>query len=77
MIVGDSADNIKYCKGYGKVYARKLLEGVKTPFSATRRVYTLFKEVYGDESKEKYNECKALLTLKTDCNDNIRIQGRK
>jgi len=33
--------------------------------------------VYGDESKEKYNECKALLTLKTDCNDNIRIQGRK
>ena len=76
MIVGDSADNIKYCKGYGKVYARKLLEDVKTPFSATRRVYTLFKEVYGDESKEKYKECKALLTLKTDCNDNIRIQGK-
>ena len=77
MIVGDSADNIKYCKGYGKVYARKLLEDVKTPFSATRRVYTLFKEVYGDEAKDKYNECKSLLTLKTDCDDNIRIQGRK
>jgi 5'-3' exonuclease len=76
MIVGDSADNIKYCKGYGKVYARKLLEDVKTPFSATRRVYTLFKEVYGEDAKEKYKECKALLTLKTDCNDNIRIQGK-
>ena len=74
MIVGDSADNIKYCKGYGKVYAGKLLNDVKTPFSATRRVYTLFKDVYGDEAKDKYNECKTLLTLKTDCDDGIRIQ---
>jgi hypothetical protein len=36
----------------------------------------LFKQVYGDEAKEKYSECKALLTLKTDCNDSIRIQGK-
>lgn len=77
MIVGDSADNIKYCKGYGKVYAGKLLDDVKTSFSATRRVYTLYKEVYGDDSKEKFNECKSLLTLKTDCDDRIRIQGRE
>ena len=74
MIVGDSADNIKYCKGYGKVYARKLLNDVKNEFSATRRVYTLFKEVYKDEARDKYNECKALLTLKTDCDDGIKIR---
>jgi len=75
MIVGDSADNIKYCKGYGKVYAGKLLGDAKTPFSATRRVYTLFKQVYEGEAKKKYNECKSLLTLKTDCDDRIRIYG--
>ena len=76
MIIGDTADNINYCKGYGKAYANKILKDVKTPFSATRRVYTLFKELYGDESKEKYNECKSLLTLKTDCNESIKIHGR-
>jgi 5'-3' exonuclease len=75
MIVGDSADNIKYCKGYGKVYAGKLLGDAKTPFSATRRVYTLFKQVYEGEARKKYNECKSLLTLKTDCDDRIRIYG--
>lgn len=73
MIVGDSADNIKYCRGFGKVYANNLLSDVKTPYSALRRVYTLYKEVYKGNSREKFTECKALLTLKTDINDSIRM----
>ena len=76
MIIGDTADNINYCKGYGKAYAKKTLEGFKGEFSATRRVYTLFKEIYGTEAKNKYKECKELLKLKTDCDDRIRIQGK-
>jgi len=74
MIIGDTADNVNYCKGYGKAYAKKLLEGFRGEFSATRRVYTLFKEIYGTEAKNKYIECKELLKLKTDCDDRIKIQ---
>jgi len=76
MIIGDTADNVNYCKGYGKVYARRLLEGVSSDFSANRRVYTLFKEIYDTEAKNKFIECRELLKLKTDCNDKIRV-GRE
>lgn len=71
MIVGDSADNIKVCKGYGKVYASKLLRDAKNEYSMMNRTYRLYKQVYGDEARGKYEEAKSLLTLKTDCNENI------
>jgi 5'-3' exonuclease len=72
MIVGDSADNIKVCKGYGKVYAQKLFKDAKNKYSLMNRTYRLYKQVYGDDSKAMFNQAKSLLTLKTDCYENIK-----
>ena len=72
MIVGDSADNIKVCKGYGKVYAEKLFKDANNKYSLMNRTYRLYKEVYGDDAKAMFNEAKSLLTLKTDCYENIK-----
>ena len=72
MIVGDSADNIKVCKGYGKVYAQKLFKDAKNKYSLMNRTYRLYKQVYGDDAKAMFNEAKSLLTLKTDCYENIK-----
>ena len=72
MIVGDSADNIKVCKGYGKVYASKLLKEAKTEYSMLNKTYRLYKDVYGEEAKTMFRQTKYLLTLKTDCYDQIK-----
>jgi 5'-3' exonuclease len=72
MIVGDSADNIKVCKGYGKVYAQKLFKDAKNKYSLMNRTYRLYKQVYGDDAKAMFNQAKSLLTLKTDCYENIK-----
>ena len=72
MIVGDSADNIKVCKGYGKVYAQKLFKDAKNKYSLMNRTYRLYKRVYGDDAKAMFNQAKSLLTLKTDCYENIK-----
>lgn len=72
MIVGDSADNIKVCKGYGKVYAEKLFKDANNKYSLMNRTYRLYKQVYGDDAKAMFNEAKSLLTLKTDCYENIK-----
>ena len=66
MIMGDTADNVKYFKGYGKAKAHKILNGAKTEFALIRRVYSLFLEFYKDEAKDKFNECKKMLKLITD-----------
>ena len=65
MIMGDTADNVKYFKGYGKAKAHKILNGSKTEYSLVRRVYSLFLEHYKEEAKVKYKECKKLLKLDT------------
>lgn len=65
MIIGDSADNVNYCKGYGKSYAKRLLKDAKTEYQFMSRVYRLFKELYGDDAKSKFNECKNILKLRT------------
>ena len=72
MIVGDTADNINYCKGYGKSYAKKLFQEANSEYSLVIRTYRLYKEIYGDEAKSMFNEAKSLLTLKTDCYENIK-----
>ncbi len=72
MIVGDSADNIKVCKGYGKVYAEKLFKDANNKYSLMNRTYRLYKQVYGDDAKAMFNQAKSLLTLKTDCYENIK-----
>lgn len=66
MIVGDTADNVNYLKGYGKAYAKKLFEGCNSRYTYTKRLYNLFKEVYRGKAKQKYIECYNLLKLRTD-----------
>ena len=36
------------------------------------RTYRLYKQVYGDDAKAMFNQAKSLLTLKTDCYENIK-----
>ena len=71
MIIGDSADNIKVCKGYGKAYALKLFKSSKSEFSLISQTYRLYKQVYGDEARAMFEQSKSLLKLKTDCYDKI------
>ena len=63
MIVGDQADNINFCKGYGKAYAKKLFEGVSTDFGYKKKVLGLFKEIYRSKGRERFIECYHLLKL--------------
>lgn len=71
MIIGDSADNIKVCKGYGKAYALKLFKEAENEFSLMSRTYRLYKQVYGDDARAMFEQSKSLLRLKTDCYDQI------
>lgn len=66
MVVGDTADNVNYLKGYGKAYAKKLFEGCNTRYMYTKRLYNLFKEVHKGKAKQRYIECYNLLKLRTD-----------
>ena len=63
MITGDSADNVNYLKGIGPKGAEKHLEGAQSTFSYIRRVYTLFKEKYAENARERFCECYHLLKL--------------
>ena len=63
MIVGDQADNVNYCKGYGVAYAKKLFEGVSTDFGYKKKVLGLFKEIYRSKGRERFIECYHLLKL--------------
>lgn len=65
MIMGDTADNVKYCKGYGKVKANKILKDATTEFGLIKRVYGLYLDIYGSNAKSKYLECEKLLKLYT------------
>ncbi len=63
MVIGDSADNVNYCKGYGIKYASKLFEGCRSDFQYTRKLYGLFKKIYKQKAREKYIQCYNLLCL--------------
>jgi len=65
MIIGDTADNVNYCKGYGKKYAEKYLADCKSKYEYTKKIYELFKEIHKGKAKQRYIECWNLLTLKT------------
>ena len=66
MIVGDTIDNVNYCKGYGKKYAEKLFAECTTHYQFTKKVYGLFKEIYKQKAKLKYIQCYNLLRLRTE-----------
>lgn len=65
MIIGDSADNVNYCKGYGKAYAKKLFKDCKTHYQFTKKTYELFRTIYKQKAKLKYIQCYNLLKLRT------------
>jgi len=66
MILGDSADNVNFCKGYGKAYCKKIFKDCKTPYQFKRKVFELYKKIYKSKAREKYILCYNLLKLKTD-----------
>ena len=65
MITGDSADNVNFFKGKGKVFAKTYLNGCKSKFSYTKKLFKLFTELYKGKAREKYIECYNLLKLRT------------
>lgn len=65
MIVGDTADNVNYCKGFGKKYAEKYLAECKSKYQYTKKVYNLFKKLHKGKAKQRYIECYNLLKLRT------------
>tara|TARA_R110002096_G_scaffold152901_1_gene316366 strand:- start:6420 stop:7103 length:684 start_codon:yes stop_codon:yes gene_type:complete len=64
MIIGDSSDNVNYCKGYGKAYAKKLFKDCKSNYQFTKKTYELFKTIYKSKAKLKYIQCYNLLKLR-------------
>ena len=69
MVVGDTADNIKYFYGKGKVFAKKRFRNINTRYGLFRSTYYLFLSEFGGEAKEKFKECYSLLRLRTDIYD--------
>ena len=66
MIIGDSADNVNYCKGYGKAYAKRLFQDCETNYQFTKKAYELYKGIYKSKGKQKYIQCYNLLKLRTE-----------
>ena len=66
MVEGDSADNVNYCKGYGKAWCKKNLTTEMSEYSLIRAVFSVFKTLYKGKAREKYIQCYNLLKLRTD-----------
>ena len=66
MVEGDSADNVNYCKGYGKAWCKKNLTTDMSHYSLIKTVYSVFKTLYKSKARERYIECYNLLKLRTD-----------
>jgi len=69
MIIGDSADNVNYCKGYGKAYVKRLFQDCETNYQFTKKTYELYKEIYKSKGKQKYIQCYNLLRLRVGWKD--------
>ena len=66
FIIGDSADNVQYFKGKGKVFAGKWLKDCDTKYQYTKKMLELFKQEYKGKARQKFEECYHLLKLRTD-----------
>ena len=62
MVVGDRADNVLVCKGYGEKWCEKNLRG-KNEFSMMRTVFALYKKLYKSKAREKMIKTFMLLKL--------------
>ena len=65
FIIGDSADNVQYFRGKGRVFAEKHFKDCTTKYQYTRKLYELFKQEYKGKARQKYAECYHLLKLRT------------
>ncbi len=65
MIIGDTADNVNFCKGYGLKYVQKAFKDCLSEYSLVKVTFNLFKKIYKHKAREKFIECKLLLKLKT------------
>ena len=65
MIMGDTADNVNFCKGYGKVYCKNAFKDCLSDYNYIRVVFSLFKKIYKQKARERFIECYLLLKLKT------------
>lgn len=66
MIVGDSADNVNFCKGYGEKYCLKAFKDCLSHYNYIRVVFSLYKKIYKSKARERFIECYRLLKLKTE-----------
>lgn len=66
MIIGDTADNVNFCKGYGKKFAEKYLKDCVTEYQYRRKLLELFKKIHKSKAREKYILCYNLLKLRTE-----------
>ena len=62
MVVGDRADNVIVCKGYGKKWCENNLYG-KNEFGMMRSVFKLYKKLYKGKAREKMIKTFMLLKL--------------
>jgi hypothetical protein len=62
MVVGDRADNILVCKGYGAKWCENNLKE-KNEFGMMRSVFTLYKKLYKGKAREKMIKTFMLLRL--------------
>ena len=65
MIVGDTADNVNFCKGYGVKYVKNAFKDCVSDYNYIRVVFSLFKKIYKQKARERFIECYLLLKLKT------------
>jgi hypothetical protein len=62
MVVGDRADNVLVCKGYGAKWCEKNLKG-KNEFAMMRTLFALYKKLYKGKAREKIIKTFMLLKL--------------
>ena len=65
MIIGDTADNVNFCKGYGSSYCKKAFKDCLSEYSYIKVVFNLFKKIYKSKARERFIECNLLLKLRT------------
>lgn len=63
LLIGDATDNVMGIYGLGVKKAEKLLESCTGEFSFKRAVYTQYKIKYRHKARERFIECKMLVTL--------------
>jgi hypothetical protein len=65
MIIGDTADNVNFCKGYGVKWVENAFKDCVSDYNYIRVVFSIFKKIHKQKARERFIECYLLLKLKT------------